>query len=41
MALALAIVVETILRPDTTEKVMRVPLSNHTILHRIEDYRQI
>ena len=34
---ALAIVIQTILRPDTAKKVIRVPLSNNTILRRIKD----
>ena len=37
IAPALAIVVEIILGPDASEKVMRVLLSNDTILRRIED----
>ena len=37
IAPALAIVVETILGPDTAEKVMRVSLSNDTISRRNED----
>ena len=34
---ALAIVVESIFKPDATEKIMKVPLSNDTISRRIED----
>ena len=37
IASALTIVVETILKPDATEEVMRVPLSKDTISPRIED----
>ena len=37
IAPALAIVVETILGPDATKKVIRVSLSNDTISRRIED----